>query len=715
MSASQLLDRIEQTGLVDQKTLLRLRKEVGNANKPLKAKAVAKYLVDKGLMTQAQVDRLLESLPGPATAAPAAKVQNTDDLTNLVGNAPVPATSSPKGKGGGKVQTPPVEADPAATRVYGLDEVEELAEVLEVPVEVEVPGGLEDPLFGAAAPEPGGALFGESVAEEKPPKEHAKSGFRGKVDTSNQWQTKWLFVAFGLLAVLGLVGSVLYLSLAGESAENLFKMAEASFNQTAYLDAAKKYKELYTKFPGNEKASYAKVKEVQALLAGPHERKNFAEVLTIAREHLDRVVDLREMDDIRQDVGLMLTNSILAESEAALKKQTNAEMAEATKKVELNITEFVDRDIYIPGNIKKTPAIAKLLEQLTNNVKLLNGSIKKEDDYAKALVEIKALTEKSETDQAFEVFNTLVRTYGDMGSRAELRAAMKEVSAKEIGLVKPSELAIQAATQPVASAVAGQVLLFSTTRDRKNDAATVKEESADASSLINQIRSLADDVIPVLAEGSVFGVSAGDGTLLWRHFVGYETTYQPQWTERIQKKNLLLCDQRDHSVFCIDGQTGSLLWRAAIGQPFLAPTVVDETIYIATRSGAVVRLDPYTGEKMAAIQLPKKLLSSVEKAEGIPYVYAVAEDSNLYVLSAEDLACAEVFYVGHFPGSVTLAPMFWSGHLLIAVNGSDYCDLHVLKFGEKGLRAERVQVFRMADWDAGCCSSPITVKSKFWN
>ncbi|MFN9344512.1 MAG: hypothetical protein ACK6DB_18255, partial [Planctomycetota bacterium] len=82
MSASQLLDRIEQTGLVDSKTLTRLRKEVDSASKPLKAKAVAKYLVDKGLMTQAQIDRLLETA---SAGAPAGKTQNTDELLNLGG------------------------------------------------------------------------------------------------------------------------------------------------------------------------------------------------------------------------------------------------------------------------------------------------------------------------------------------------------------------------------------------------------------------------------------------------------------------------------------------------------------------------------------------------------------------------------------------------------------------------------------------------------
>lgn len=704
MSASQLLDRIEQTGIVDKKTITRLRKEVENSAKPLKAKAVAKYLVDKGLMTQAQVDRLLESLPAEG------KAQNTDDLLDL--------GAKPAGGGKGRADIT-VAVDPDATRVFGADEVVELVdadEVIEVPVEVQVPARANDPLFSPTPPGASEGLFGETVAAERPQRSSGGSGFKGKVDSSNQWQTKWLFIAFGLLSILTLVGAVLYLSLSGESADNLFKMAEASFNQTAYLDAATKYRELYTTYPSNEKADYARVKEVQSLLAEAHKDKKYNEVLTVAsppeppadkpldpglpkpKSRLEEVLDLKEFDEIRQDVALMLANSLLAESEAALKKQTNAEMAQATTKLEGYVGEFVDRDIYIPGNIKKTPAIATQLEKLTNNIKLLRGSIKKEEDYAKALVEIKELSDKSETDKAFDVFNTLVRTYGDMGARADLRTLMKEVSTKEIGLVKPAELDVAAQAPNKTSAIAQQVLLYCTSKDRfeekKVDPAAGAEATPPAET---EIRALVDDILPVLAEGSVFGVNAGNGTILWRQFVGYETSHQPQWTDRIQKKNLLLCDQRDHSLLCVDGQTGTPIWRSVVGQPFMQPTVVDETIYLATRSGAVVRLDPYTGNKMAATQLPKKLLAPLEKAEGVPYIYAVAEDSNLYVLSAEDLSCAEVFYIGHFPGSVTQAPLYWSGYLLVPVNGSDYCELHVLKFAEKGLRADRAQVFRLAD------------------
>lgn len=707
MSASQLLDRIEQTGIVDKKTIARLRKEVENSAKPLKAKAVAKYLVDKGLMTQTQVDRLVESLPAEG------KAQNTDDLLLLPGKPASPAESG-KGKAG---VTQAV--DPDATRVFGVDEVVELVdadEVLEVPVEVQSPIRANDPLFAAPPLGTNEGLFGETVASERPQRSSGGTSFKGKVDSSNQWQTKWLFIAFGLLSILTLVGAVLYLSLSGESADNLFKMAEASFNQGTYLDAATKYEELYKSFPSNEKADYARVKEVQSLLAEAHKGKKFNEVLTIAspppanpdaaqdpskpkpKSILEEVLDLKEFDEIRQDVALMLANSLLAESETALKKQTNAEMAQATTKLEGYVSEFVDRDVYIPGNIKKTPAIATQLEKLNNNIKLLRGSIKKEEDYAKALVEIKGLSDKSETDKAFEVFNTLVRTYGDMGARAELRTLMKEVSTKEIGLVKPADLEVAAQAPSVSSAIAQQVLLYCTSKDRfeekKVDPAPGTEATPPAET---EIRALVDDVLPVLAEGSVFGVNAGNGTLLWRQFVGYETTHQPQWTDRIQKKNLLLCDQRDQSLLCVDGLTGSLIWRSVVGQPFMQPTVVDGAIYIATRSGAVVRIDPYTGNKMAATQLPKKLLAPLEKAEGVPYIYAVAEDSNLYVLSAEDLTCAEVFYIGHFPGSVTQAPLFWSGYLLVPVNGSDYCELHVLKFAEKGLRTERAQVFRLAD------------------
>ena len=58
MSAQQLLDRIEQQGLLDDKIVSKLRKQVAAKNN-VSPKSVIKTLVDKGMLTSFQAKKLL--------------------------------------------------------------------------------------------------------------------------------------------------------------------------------------------------------------------------------------------------------------------------------------------------------------------------------------------------------------------------------------------------------------------------------------------------------------------------------------------------------------------------------------------------------------------------------------------------------------------------------------------------------------------------------
>ena len=307
MSARQLLDRVEETGLVDAKTLSKLRREIENSAKEIKLPALAKFLVEKGHMTKSQVDRLIAAIKADddeltaADIAPPKGMHNTDTLTMFA--SPGKKTDKPSAIDG-LTEVVPVELIEDGTRIYGIDEVIEHDRAVEVEVEVEqtrVLGALDnDPLFGGSELAMPGTdvAFGGSMEAGGRDRQPA-TGFRGKVDTGNQWQTKWLFLGFGLLSVVVILGAVLVLALSGESAENALKSAEDQFGKGAYLDAAKKYNEFYTKFTSHEDIGYAKVREVQSLMAAPYERKNFSEVFAIAQEHLPKIIDQPTMDVFR--------------------------------------------------------------------------------------------------------------------------------------------------------------------------------------------------------------------------------------------------------------------------------------------------------------------------------------------------------------------------------------------------------------------------------
>jgi len=58
----------------------------------------------------------------------------------------------------------------------------------------------------------------------------------------------------------------------------------------------------------------------------------------------------------------------------------------------------------------------------------------------------------------------------------------------------------------------------------------------------------------------------------------------------------------------------------------------------------------------------------------------------VYVLDEATLACKEVYYLGHKPGSVAAPPVMALGHLFIVENsGENSSDLHVLAADANGL------------------------------
>ena len=58
------------------------------------------------------------------------------------------------------------------------------------------------------------------------------------------------------------------------------------------------------------------------------------------------------------------------------------------------------------------------------------------------------------------------------------------------------------------------------------------------------------------------------------------------------------------------------------------------------------------------------------------------------------MSCKDVYYLGHYKGSISIPIVFWSGYLLVAENGSDTCDLHILRPTDNGLGLEPVQKIR---------------------
>ena len=687
MSAKELLDRIERSGLVEVKTLIKLRREI--QLKGHKPKAVIKYLVAKGHLTDDEGAAFLEGeIPlrsaeagGFAVQQAAEREFDTDDLTGIRLAKPVstPTTTSAGKRNGGS----PVPHGP--TRHYQPNELEGTTasahNVVEVPVAVAVRADLDAPFY--AQPAPGYASTGADDAWDAPvtDNEHReKLTFAGKRDKSDQWKTRWLYVGSGTLALLLIALAVLAWYMTHISADQMLGQADSEYNANNFSSAGPTYEKFIERFPRNEKVNYARVRAFHCRLVIPFGMKNYGEVLSVSNEWLPKLQDLPEFSNIHEDLARLLIQTTYRMTQFAM-AQKNIEDVKRELARAQEANALVENPVYVTSVERRKAYNVGPLEQIENNIRTIEGLIKKEEVFRDAVIEIERFAAQGQTGQAFQVFTRLTRTYGDLGARKELREAMARVSESEARLVRPAELTLATTTTDVAPVYASKVLLLS----RRGSSTTDSGE-----------------LLPFIMNGNVYVADGATGSLLWHRHLGWESRIAPIWTDPNERRDLLICDQRTQDVMRINARTGELIWKTTIGRAFAQPTATVRAIYVATDDGLVIALDPATGRPSRSVQIPKRLTVPVEANDQLPVVFVAGYDSNIYILDAETLECRSVFYLGHSIGAVAISPLYWSGHLVVTLNGSDYCELLVLRSEEEGRELRRVQLIRLA-------SGPVTL------
>lgn len=683
MSPLELVDKLEQMGIIEARVLKKLRREVDNPEKNPSIKGVLTYLVKKGHLTKDQAKKLKREAEAPQSVLhdemevnqPTEDGVDTDDLTANVVEAAAIDESDKKEKSKKKKNKTPEpepgleaveEVEPEPEAINEIEEVEAVAQA--IPDYDDYPETATDPFADPLMQQEVGSTSGAYQSQVA----KTAHGFKGKIDKTDQWSTKWLYIGFGTLGFLLIATALLYFAVDFVSAEDLFENAMKSYNSGAYSDAIEKFENFIEDFPSHEKAPAAKVRRVQCLLASTYETKNWDETVNRAENQLpplmdDDTIDSTKLNLIRDDLGLMLPKSTWEIAKRAVKQKGVAEM-----KVELQKARaakaLVDTASYIPGNIRKKASVTKMLENVDEEIARGEALIKKQEDYTAALGEIQAFRSEQKTDAAFQRYNRLVRDYGDLAAVEELQTEMRAVSDQERELVSVPSIEWNMTSSSRQSAINNSVVLAS----RNGQALT----------------QLKGKVIPVLADGSLYGVDVGDGSVAWRKYVGVATRMQPI---ELNGQSALAADEQNHDLMLIQLADGQILWRAEIGEPFHPPVFDEQQIVLTTESGKIVSLEPASGKVRNAVQLPKATNTAAAIAERKAVIYQASSYANLYTFSAEDLSCQDVYYLGHAPNSISVPPVTWSSYVIIPVNRAGFCDLKILKPAEEGMGMTPVQ------------------------
>ena len=673
MKTKDFIDALEQQKIVPGDIVKKLRSKIEKTDKDVSAKSIAMYLIDKGYLSKYQAKQILTGAAKPVQEeldleVPAQQVEDTNELLKDLN----PAANVDKPKP--EVTRTFNEQDVIHPHTYDAD-----IDVVNVEVEQTMLQGMEgtgstmqaggfDPLTGQYD---GG--FTDEVEEAAP-----LDSFSGKKVKKNQWDSKWIFIGSSVLALLIMVGVILAFTIFKADSAKMWEAATKDFNNGRYSAAIGKLQSFIDSFPGDDKVYDAKVMIANCELRIPYDSKQWettlkraTSVLPVLDEELKADEKAEKFSELRPELGVILPGTAIGFTEKGLDsdgvedKQRFLGLAE-----EMNA--LINDPNYVPGSTRRTPGVNANLQLLTDNISKIKRQIEMEHDYSAAVDAMLAMTEQGDTREAFETFEQLTSQYPELRTREEIQQALLGISLREAELVKAIDIDL-AAVEPAESPVSSSVVLA--TRSGQN-----------------RIPGLSNEMLVYLIDGSLYGLQAVDGNVAWRKFVGIETMIPPTWLEDENKSDVVAVDSREHDLMRLSARDGSEVWRINIGEPFARPHVSSIGLLVSTYSGKVMVIDPQDGSVTRAAEVPKQLSVSGVMIEGLPFIYQLANDSNLYVISTETMTCREVFYLGHDASSVSVSPFVISGHLLVPVNAADYCNLQILRPLENGLKLGRPQV-----------------------
>ena len=652
MSAQIFIDKLEASNLLDADVINKLRKKVSKPGKVPQAQAVAKYCLEKGLLTQAQADKLLQSVAQDVKQHQANQAQPLDvvqeatviSAADLVVEEPVAA----------EAQEEIVDLAANMPTAQPIQPVAEIADPFAVPAG---PVGNNDPYGGGTAP----ADLNEEPKEEKK--------FEGKRHQEQSFESKWIILGSASLVILLLLGWFFATVIMKGNSDEVFREAEELFATESYPASVEAYKEFIKNFKGDPNAKYAHVKfrvaEMKIAAAGK-DIENTVKVFQGNIEKItlvmaDQIDDPPFEDEIKKMIALDTVNSAQKAANAAANMPTVEEKeAELTKAVQM--MKLVNDGKFVPRSERELPSFSSMIEATEATLNNVENSIVREKDTVAAMGEVAAKIDEGKTYEAFQIYDGLVTKHPSAEADKRVIEVVEKISKKEKELVRNLD--------PLAEKFPNV---------ETSIPASIKSRISIPTFTGRPFSDLDGEVAAFRIEGSVYGVDVGKGKIIWRHFVGYETTIDPVWIDR--PRRVVLSDQKNNHLKLVEPETGKTVWNVDIGEPFLRPTAVGNKIFVSMNSGKVARIDSETGEVSAMVQLPQRLTVPATSNPSGNVLYQVGEHLNIYVLSVSvsEISCVQAYYSGHRDGTIRVPPLFHQGVVIVPVNvDSNTCELRLL-------------------------------------
>ncbi len=655
MLAGQFIDRLEQQGLLDRKVVEELRRKLaGPKGNKLTAEAIAKYLIDAGYLTNFQAARLFSD---QSRSVPDAPVETTGAAPAEPLNAAEDLLDSRDASGSAGAATKPT----TSSGPHRFSSLPAKGEASIVPSTAPSRFAAESP----AADAPATAAPKRAVRDVDEIRRAALS--REYVPRTSEWHTRLFIGGAILLGVVLIVGAYLYFALSQKAAEKLWNEAEIAYQEQRYAEALSMYDEFVGSHSRHANAGLAHVRREMTLLLQSY--KDPERGMQVALDILPRIKDEETFGEAHEELANALTQIAAGFVKQAMGAPETVGQEQFLKKTE-DAMALVDNPEYVPAVFRKSQATA--IESITEDMARVRRRIGRVKTLQATIDAIQAAVTSGNLAAASAARDALRRQYAGLDSDPQLVAAMRKVSDKQREFVAVVEKLLSPQADPGNATVSPHALLSNRTGQ--------------------PIPELAGQTVYTLAGGSVFALDASTGAVLWRRFVGLETTIPPRPVAPDPGADAIAIDQRSHELLRLEAKSGKPVWRLALGEPFFTPAVAANHLFVAGVSGKLYAIDPRTGQAARGVQLPQTVETGTFCDPQQPWIYQIADQDNIYVLSAENLECREVFYLGHQRGTVRVPPVMILGHLLVVENsGPDYSYLHVIATDGQGLHLNSVQ------------------------
>ena len=644
LTTPELLDLLDARGTILPEHLAKLRQLHAGAPQEFTVRVILKWLINRGAINPQNAEQLLQ-MAGDSFVEGGRKPAAS--LADELGLAPLDEDERQKPKAPTAPQPlkPPPPVAPARPQPP-----------MAVPLATPVIGPADELFSDAAFQKAAGVTENPALTGRAPIPVASKP-------KKNVWDSPLLLIGGGVLLLLVFAGAFLLWSLRRETGDEALQLAEADFRAGSYTQAIHKYDEYLKRYPTHNSVSLARVHRGLARLRQAVDgARDWPQTLQTAREVLSEISTEEKFSEAHGDLASMLPTIAEGLARQAVESPAAAKLAEAREALEM-IKTYV-----FPPGLRPEQKMADIEAELA----VASRKLDQEKSLAETIAAIEQAIADGRSDTGYELRRKLIKTYPELRDNEALRNAVAAISQAQRQAVRSIAESREAVTTEPDSPV--RASLAWARRFSGSTSATQGEPTF------------------VLADGAAYGLDSATGRLLWRRFVGFDTSFVPRRVGSAADGEALVVDSVRHELLRIK-PSGELRWRAALGEPFVAsPAVLRDKALVATLGGKLVSIELATGKVTGLVHVPQPLRVAPATDAREKLHYQLGDHSNLFVISAADGACAEVFYLGHEPNCVRVSPTLVGPYVLVAENRfADKGLLHVLRSDENGVGLKKVQ------------------------